>query len=73
MKGEVEKQIGFLTKALQIKEAHYGQNHLEIAITASSLGNAYRTLHKYELAEIFYRKALHIYEANEKQYFIRFN
>jgi tetratricopeptide (TPR) repeat protein len=46
------------TKALNIKDLHYGSEHLQTAIALTNLGNIYMDLGNYEIAKDFFTKAL---------------
>ena len=42
--GEAAKQRDLLERALKIDEAYFGEDHKEVAITLTNLGNAYGDL-----------------------------
>lgn len=46
--------------ALAIKEAYYGKNHTELAMTLNNLGLVYAKLGQYQKAIVLYQKALSI-------------
>jgi tetratricopeptide (TPR) repeat protein len=46
------------TKALNIKELHYGYEHPQTAIALTNLGNIYMDLGNSEIATDFFTKAL---------------
>jgi len=42
--GDAAKQRELLERSLRIQEAHYGPDHVEVAVTLTNLGNAYGSL-----------------------------
>jgi tetratricopeptide (TPR) repeat protein len=50
------------TKALNIKDLHYGSEHPQTAIALTNLGNIYMDLGNHEIAKDLYTKALNIKE-----------
>ena len=62
---DYEKQKDLLTRALEIKEKHYGKDHPQTAITLNNRGNAWGDLGDYEKKKDLLTRAL---EINEKHY-----
>eukprot|EP00971_Amphidinium_carterae_P113668 2252235-Amphidinium_carterae.1 len=54
----------FLEKALRIKEAHYGLEHVEVSSSLHNLGNAHGDLGDHSKMRDFLEKALRITEAH---------
>eukprot|EP00971_Amphidinium_carterae_P016706 329791-Amphidinium_carterae.1 len=50
-------------RALRIKEAHYGPDHIEVAQTLNDLGNAYGRLGDAKKTRDYLERALRIQEA----------
>jgi len=49
-------------RALRIKEREYGPDHVEVAITLTNLGNAWRELRRPDKARDLHERALRIEE-----------
>eukprot|EP00971_Amphidinium_carterae_P167919 3326960-Amphidinium_carterae.1 len=62
--GDESKKRDYLERALWIQEAHYGQNHPDVARTLMSLGNAYGALGDASKKRDHLERALRIDEAH---------
>ena len=62
--GEHLKMRELLERALAIEERHYGSEHVQVALTLNSLGNAYGALGDHEKAKAVLQRALRLMEAH---------
>lgn len=62
------KAVDFLTKALNIKKKIYGEQHVEVAISLSSIANSYLPTRDYVNAKLYFNKALRVMEDIGLQY-----
>ncbi len=65
--GDPKRQKELLERALKIEEAHYGQDHFEVAMTLNNLANAYGSLGDPERQTELLERALKICEAHYGQ------
>ena len=62
--GQRDDALEFLSKSLKLKEALYGNNHLEIAKSYSNIGMTYFDMGMYDNAMDYYNKCLFIRKNN---------
>ena len=60
--GDAQRQKELLERALAIKEAHYGPDHVQTALTICHLGLAYGALGEGETKVLLLRRALTIFQ-----------
>ncbi len=63
-KGDPRSALAFYLRALKIQEAHYGKEHVEVAVTLTNLGNAYGALGDYKQQKELLERALKIQETH---------
>ena len=65
--GNAHQGKNYYERTLTIDEAHYGQDHVKVAITLMNLGNAYGDLGDYEKKKALLERALQIQESHYGQ------